>query len=158
MKKYDPKFMEKAIRLAEENIFEGNGGPFGAVIVKDGQIIATAINEVTNAVDPTAHAEVVAIRKACSILKSYQLEGCEIYSSCKPCPMCLGAIYWARPSAVFYGASKEDAAASGFDDEFIYKEIECQPDERKIPFVNKMRDEARDVFRRWDESGMKIEY
>ncbi|MCD4724400.1 MAG: nucleoside deaminase [Bacteroidales bacterium] len=158
MEKYDPQFMEKAIRLAEENIFMGNGGPFGAVIVKDGQIIATAINEVTSTVDPTAHAEVVAIRKACSILKSYQLEGCEIYSSCEPCPMCLGAIYWARPSAVFYAASKEDAAASGFDDEFIYKEIECQPDKRKIPFINKMRDEARDVFRRWNESERKVKY
>ena len=155
---YDPQFMKKAIQLAKENVSSGKGGPFGAVVVKNGEIIASAMNEVTSTDDPTAHAEVVAIRKACSKLKSYQLEGCDIYSSCEPCPMCLGAIYWARPEKVFFAATKDDAATSGFDDDFIYKEINLTGEERSVPFINKMRDEALEAFKLWDESDLKINY
>ena len=147
-----------AIQLAKENVSSGKGGPFGAVIVKDGEIIARAMNEVTSTDDPTAHAEVVAIRQACSKLQSYQLEGCEIYSSCEPCPMCLGAIYWARPEKVYYAATKDDAATSGFDDDLIYKEIALQGEERSVPFINKMRTEALEAFKLWDESDLKIGY
>jgi tRNA(Arg) A34 adenosine deaminase TadA len=158
MDRYDPKFMEKAIQLARENIKSGKGGPFGAVVVKDGKIIASAMNEVTSSDDPTAHAEVVAIRRACKELNTYQLEGCEIYSSCEPCPMCLGAIYWARPARVYFAGTRKDAANSGFDDEFIYREIELPPGERKIPFINLQRDEAIKAFKEWDESGLEIHY
>jgi len=147
-----------AIQLAKENVSSGKGGPFGAVIVKDGEIIARAMNEVTSTDDPTAHAEVVAIRRACSKLQSYQLEGCEIYSSCEPCPMCLGAIYWARPEKVYYAATKDDAATSGFDDDFIYKEISLPGEERSVPFINKMRTEALEAFMLWDDSDLKIGY
>ena len=115
--------MREAIRLSIENVESGRGGPFGAVVVKDGVIIARGANEVTSTNDPTAHAEVVAIRNACKALGTYQLEGCEIYTSCEPCPMCLGAIYWARPDKMYYGNTKEDAAAIQFDDHFIYQEI-----------------------------------
>jgi tRNA(Arg) A34 adenosine deaminase TadA len=155
---YDPQFMEKAIQLAKKNVSSGNGGPFGAVIVKDGEIIASARNEVTTTDDPTAHAEIIAIRRACRKLQSYQLEGCELYSSCEPCPMCLGAIYWARPEKVYFAATKDDAAKSGFDDDFIYNEIKLTGEERSVPFINKMRDEALEAFKLWDESGLKIGY
>ena len=155
---YDPQFMEKAIQLAKENVKSGKGGPFGAIVVKDGQIIAEAINEVTPRNDPTAHAEVVAIRQACRDLKTYQLEGCEIYSSCEPCPMCLGAIYWARPDRVYYAGTRKDAAASGFDDDFIYQEMELPPEKREIPFINIMRNKALEAFKDWDESDLKIHY
>ena len=158
MDRYDKKFMEMAIQLARENVSSGKGGPFGAVVVKDGEIIARARNEVTSNYDPTAHAEVVAIRQACKELQSYQLAGCEIYSSCEPCPMCLGAIYWARADKVYYAATKDDAAVSGFDDDFIYKEISLQGEERSVPFINKMRTEGLEAFRLWDESDLKIDY
>lgn len=158
MEKYDPSFMQEAIKLARENIKSGKGGPFGAVVVKDGKIVASAMNEVTSTDDPTAHAEVVAIRRACKTLNTYQLEGCEIYSSCEPCPMCLGAIYWARPDRVYYAGTRKDAADSGFDDDFIYQEIEMLPADRKIPFVNIMRNEAIEAFKDWDESGLEIHY
>jgi guanine deaminase len=158
METYNPEFMKQAITLARENIKSGKGGPFGAVVVKDNKVIATAMNEVTSSDDPTAHAEVVAIRRACKALNTYQLEGCEIYSSCEPCPMCLGAIYWARPDRVYYAGTRKDAAKSGFDDDFIYQEIELPPKDRKIPFINLMRNEAIEAFKDWDESGLGIHY
>lgn len=158
MGKYHEEYMKMAIRLARKNVQDGKGGPFGAVIVKDGEVVASAMNEVTSTDDPTAHAEVVAIRQACKNLGSYQLEGCDIYSSCEPCPMCLGAIYWSRPDHVYYAATRKDAAASGFDDDVIYQEISLPPDQRRIPFQNKMRDEAVEAFKEWDKSDLKINY
>ncbi|MEE4256084.1 MAG: nucleoside deaminase [Bacteroidales bacterium] len=158
MRKYQREYMEMAIRLARQNVKSGKGGPFGAVIVKDGQVIASAMNEVIADDDPTAHAEVVAIRRACKELGTYQLQGCDIYSSCEPCPMCLGAIYWARPEKVYFAANRKDAAGSGFDDDFIYDEISIDPEMRKIPFVNVMRDMGIEAFKEWDESGLKINY
>jgi len=158
MGNYHEEFMKMAIRLAKQNVEQGKGGPFGAVIVKDGEVISGAMNEVTSTDDPTAHAEVVAIRQACKVLGSYQLDGCDIYSSCEPCPMCLGAIYWSRPDNVYYAATRKDAAASGFDDDVIYHEIELPPERRQIPFVNKLRQEAVEAFRDWDKSDLKIKY
>lgn len=155
---YEKRFMEKAIRLAVENVEQGNGGPFGAVIVKEGQEITACINSVTPDNDPTAHAEVNAIREACRILGTYQLEGCDIYCSCEPCPMCLGAIYWARPSKVYYACTKEDAARAGFDDSFIYKEIALPEPQRSIPFLNEREAGAGEEFRLWTENPGKVEY
>jgi guanine deaminase len=152
------KFMKKAIRLSVQNVEKGTGGPFGAVIVKDGKVIARGANSVTTTNDPTAHAEVVAIRKACKALKTYQLIGCEIYTSCEPCPMCLAAIYWARPDKIFFANSKEDAAAIGFDDKLIYEEIAKPISERKIFTQQLLRDEALEAFRKWETSPFKIEY
>ena len=152
------KFMKKAIRLSIANVEKGNGGPFGAVIVKDGKVIARGVNNVTSANDPTAHAEVVAIRKACKTLKTYQLTGCEIYASCEPCPMCLAAIYWARPDKIFFAASKEDAAAIDFDDKLIYEEIAKPIAERKIFTQQILREQALEAFKKWSESPNKIEY
>lgn len=151
-------FMAEAIRLAMENISSGFGGPFGAVVVKNGEIIARATNQVTCDNDPTAHAEVVAIREACKVLDSFQLDDCEIYCSCEPCPMCLGAIYWARPARIFFAAGRYDAADAGFDDNFIYKEIGTDLNERKIPTNQILRKEAIEVFRAWKESDIKIPY
>lgn len=124
--------MRKAIRISVSNVEKQKGGPFGAIVVKDGKVIARGSNQVTSSNDPTAHAEVVAIRKACKALKTFQLTGCEIYTSCEPCPMCLGAIYWARPDKLYYANSKEDAAAIQFDDKFIYEEIAKPVEERKL--------------------------
>ncbi len=155
---YHEEYMKMAIRLARTNVQEGNGGPFGALIVKDGKVIAKAMNEVTSTDDPTAHAEIVAIRRACKALEAYQLDGCDVYTSCEPCPMCLGALYWARPDHVYFAATRKDAASSGFDDDFIYEEIKLDPDMRQIPFSNKMRDEALKAFKEWDESELKINY
>ena len=152
------KFMKKAIRLSIANVEKGNGGPFGAVIVKDGKVIARGVNNVTSANDPTAHAEVVAIRKACKTLKTYQLTGCEIYASCEPCPMCLAAIYWARPDKIFFAAGKEDAAAIDFDDKLIYEEITKPIGERKILTQQILREQALEAFKKWSESPNKIEY
>ena len=152
------KFMKKAIRLSIANVEKGNGGPFGAVIVKDGKVIARGVNNVTSANDPTAHAEVVAIRKACKTLRTYQLTGCEIYASCEPCPMCLAAIYWARPDKIFFAASKEDAAAIDFDDKLIYEEIAKPIAERKIFTQQILREQALEAFKKWSESPNKIEY
>src|ERR1700679_3201623 len=129
----NPVFMEKAIALATENVTSGRGGPFGTVIVRDGEIVATGVNQVTATNDPTAHGEIVAIRKACGGLGSFQLKGCQIYTSCEPCPMCLAAIYWARCEAIFYGSYAVDAAAAGFDDAFLYEEIKRPFDERTTP-------------------------
>lgn len=150
--------MEEAIRLAVENVEKGKGGPFGAVIVKDGQIVAACGNTVTPDNDPTAHAEVNVIRTACRQLGTFQLTGCEIYCSCEPCPMCLGAIYWARPESVYYACTKEDAAEAGFDDSFIYKEIALPEAERTIPFLNRREQLAGEEFRLWGESEEKTEY
>lgn len=151
-------FMAEAIRLAAENIESGKGGPFGAVVVKNGKIVARGSNHVTSWNDPTAHAEVVAIREACRELGSFQLEGCELYCSCEPCPMCLGAIYWARPERVFFAAGRQDAANAGFDDDFIYSELNLIPQERSIPAVQYMRPEALRVFDAWVAAEKKIPY
>jgi tRNA(Arg) A34 adenosine deaminase TadA len=151
-------FMQEAIQLSIQNVLEGKGGPFGAVIVKDGKIIARGANSVTAHNDPTAHAEVVAIREACKNLNTFQLDGCEIYTSCEPCPMCLGAIYWARPAKLFYANSKEDAAAIAFDDKFIYEEIAKPIGERKLFTQQLLRDEAIIAFKNWAVSNIKSKY
>jgi len=150
--------MKEAISIAFNGMRSNTGGPFGAVVVKDGEIIGRGGNKVTSTNDPTAHAEVVAIREACKTLNSFQLDGCEIYTSCEPCPMCLGAIYWARPDKVYYGCNKLDAANIGFDDEFIYKELELPLTDREIPFLQMAREDALPVFKEWDEMEGKIEY
>ena len=152
------KFMREAIRLSMENVQSGNGGPFGTVIVKNGKIIATGVNEVTKSNDPTAHAEMIAIRNACEKLNSFQLDGCDIYCSCEPCPMCLGAIYWARPKSIYFANSKKDAAEINFDDNVIYQEIKLPIHERKLTITQLLRDEAQFVFLQWQESENKIEY
>ena len=152
------KHMREAIRLSLENVTSGNGGPFGAVIVKNGKIIATGANEVTSSNDPTAHAEVVAIRNACKSLGSFQLDDCEIYCSCEPCPMCLGAIYWARPAKIYYANTKKDAADINFDDDFIYQEIELPVSNRKLPTVQILREEAQVAFKEWSNSTKKTAY
>jgi guanine deaminase len=141
-------FMRQAIALALENVRNG-GGPFAAVIAKNGALIATGANRVAATNDPTAHAEVVAIREACKRLESFQLDHCELFTTCEPCPMCLGAIYWARPGKVFYAASAADAAAAGFDDAFIYRELAVPHRERRIPMDQILRDEASAVFQAW---------
>mgnify|MGYP006169199359 FL=1 len=151
-------FMREAIRLSIDNVESGKGGPFAAVIVKDGKIIASGVNEVTSSNDPTAHAEVVAIRKACSTLHSFQLDGCEIYCSCEPCPMCLGAIYWARTAKIYFANTKEDAAAVDFDDKFIYDEIDLSHSERKLATKQLLRDEALVAFEKWKTSPLKMKY
>ena len=150
--------MQRAIELARSGMQSGKGGPFGCVIVKDGEIIGEGSNGVTSTNDPTAHAEVVAIRQACTNLNSFQLDGCDIYTSCEPCPMCLGAIYWARPAKVYYACTHEDAAAIEFDDKFIYEELALKPAERHIPFEQILRDKALEVFQEWKEKTDKIRY
>ena len=156
--KDDIEFMKEAIRLSIENVERGIGGPFGAVVVKNGKIIARGTNQVTASNDPTAHAEVIAIRKACESLNSFQLEGCEIYCSCEPCPMCLGAIYWARPDKLYYGNSKEDATQINFDDQFVYDELKRPINERKLFTKQMLREEALVAFRKWTERGDKVVY
>ena len=150
--------MQRAIELAKSNIHDLKGGPFGAVIVKDGKIIGEGRNHVIANNDPTAHAEIVAFREACKNLNSFQLEGCEIYSSCEPCPMCLGAIYWARPAKLYYAAGREDASDADFDDSFIYKEVSLPVDERQIPTQQFMQEESQAVFNAWKENNLNIEY
>ena len=152
------KFMREAIRISIENVQSGKGGPFGAVIVKDGEIIAHGKNEVTGSNDPTAHAEIVAIREACQKLDSFQLAGCEIYCSCEPCPMCLGAIYWARPDKIYYANTKEDAARINFEDDFIYAELDLPNEHRKLPTQQLLRDEALVAFELWRTSTKKMTY
>ncbi|HXR79861.1 MAG TPA: nucleoside deaminase [Saprospiraceae bacterium] len=152
------EFMLEAIRLAKEGMDQGNGGPFGCVIVKNGVIIGRGNNQVTSTNDPTAHAEIVAIRDACQHLNSFQLDACEIYASCEPCPMCLGAIYWARPTKVYYGCSKEDAALIDFDDSFIYTEISKSLDDRHIGMEQLLREEALKVFIDWAGKTDKMKY
>jgi guanine deaminase len=150
-------FMRQAIALALENVRNG-GGPFAAAVAKNGALIATGVNRVTATNDPTAHAEVVAIREACKRLESFQLDHGELYTTCEPCPMCLGAIYWARPARVFYAANAADAAAAGFDDAFIYREIAIPHRERRIPMDQLLREEATAIFRAWLAKPDKLSY
>jgi len=157
MKKTSNDFMREAIALSVKNIDNG-GGPFGAVIVKNGEIIAHGVNRVTSNNDPTAHAEVMAIREAASKLGTFDLAGCEIYSSCEPCPMCLGAIYWAHLDKLYYGNTKSDAKEIDFDDSFIYDELELPKEKRKIPTIQILREEAIEAFDKWKNKEDKIEY
>lgn len=154
----NPAFLRRAVELAKQNVSNGTGGPFAALIVRNGEVIAEAANSVTTTNDPTAHGEVNAIRKACAALGRFTLEGCEIYSSCEPCPMCLAAIYWARLGALYYGSSQQDAAKAGFDDAFLYEEFRKNPSERKIPAAQLMPEEAWAAFALWIESPAKVEY
>jgi len=153
-----PKFMRAAIRLSIDMMRCGKGGPFGAVVVKRGKIVGRGCNEVTSTNDPTAHAEIVAIRDACRRLKTFCLEGCDLYTSCEPCPMCLAAIYWARCAAIFYGSSAADAAAAGFDDAFLYAEIKRPINQRKIPTVNLLPEKAIASFNAWLAQTGRIDY
>ena len=152
------KFMLEAVTAALKGMENNEGGPFGCVIVKDGKIVGRGNNKVTSNNDPTAHAEIMAIRDACENLNTFQLEGCEIYTSCEPCPMCFGAIYWARPDKVYYGCSQQDAADINFDDEFIYKEIELPYEKRSIPFEQLAREIALEPFQKWSEKDNKTVY
>ena len=152
------QFMRRAIELAQLGVDDNLGGPFGCVVVKDGEIVGEGSNSVTSTNDPTAHAEVVAIREACKNLNSFQLDGCSIYTSCEPCPMCLGAIYWARPSAIFIAATRDDAAVAGFDDELFYSELEKPNDERQLKMQSLLREESQKVFKNWIEKPDKVEY
>ncbi len=151
-------FMVRAIQLSIDNVTSGNGGPFGAVVVKDGKAISEACNRVTATNDPTAHAEVLAIREACQKLKTFDLKGCELYTSCEPCPMCLGAIYWAHLDRVFFGNCAADAREIGFSDAFIYEEIARPHAQRNVPMVQMMRDEALAGFRAWLQKPDKTPY
>jgi len=151
-------FMQIAVELAEKGMDTGEGGPFGAIIVKNGEIVGKGNNRVTSTNDPTAHAEMVAIRDACKNLKSFQLDDCEIYTSCEPCPMCLSAIYWSRPKAVYYACTKEDASNIGFDDDYIYHQIYKPIDKRDLK-LTKLNDlESLRVFKKWDDKDDKILY
>jgi guanine deaminase len=150
-------FMKQAIELAVANV-RREGGPFAALVVKDGIVIATGANQVTRANDPTAHAEIVAIREACRLLGDFQLSGCEVYTSCEPCPMCLGAIYWARPERVFFAATHQEAAAAGFDDSFIYRQIAVPHSERSIPMIHVVDEHATQPFEEWTGKPDKTEY
>jgi guanine deaminase len=154
----DNPFMTRAIELSLDNVLSGKGGPFGAVVVKGSKIVAEGVNRVTARNDPTAHAEVVAIREACSKLGVFELVDCEIYTSCEPCPMCLGAIYWARLARVYYGNLASDASKIGFDDSFIYREIAQSLRKRSIPMVPMMRERALAAFQAWQEKDDKIRY
>ena len=154
----DPKFMRQAIRLATENVLSGRGGPFGAVVVRDGIAIATGANQVTASNDPTAHAEITAIRNACQALGTFQLSGCEVYSSCEPCPMCLAALYWARCGAIFYGNDATAAARVGFDDSRLYEEVRKPRDQRGLPIACLLPDEAWESFAAWEKSAFKVGY
>lgn len=154
----NPHFMKRAIELAIANVRSGNGGPFACLIEKGGSIVAEGANVVTANNDPTAHAEIVAIRSACTALKSFQLGDCDLYTTCEPCPMCLGAIYWARPQRVFYAASASDAAAVGFDDAFIYKELGRPPAERRIPMAQFLREDSLAIFEAWNAQANRKRY
>ncbi|MGC4038851.1 MAG: nucleoside deaminase [Chitinophagaceae bacterium] len=151
-------FLEKAIEVAKRGMETGKGGPFGCVIVRDNEVIAEGCNLVTSTNDPTAHAEVVAIREACKRLQSYELTDCDVYASCEPCPMCLGAIYWARVNRVIYASTRHDAAAVEFDDDFIYKEIGAEMEKRKIPFIHYAHPKAAAVFNSWVDNENKKRY
>jgi tRNA(Arg) A34 adenosine deaminase TadA len=151
-------FMKEAIDLASDNVHKANGGPFGAVVVKAGKVIGRGINQVTSANDPTAHAEIVAIREACQYLDTFNLKGCSIYSSCEPCPMCLGSIYWAGIDKLYYAATKDDAEKASFRDADIYTEFTLPKEKRKIPTIQLMHKEARRVFEEWNASDRKVPY
>jgi len=152
------QFMDQAIKIAIQGVVKNDGGPFGCIIVKDGKIIGSGNNKVTSSNDPTAHAEIIAIRDACQKLNSFQLDDCVIYTSCEPCPMCLGAIYWARPKKVYYGSNKSDAAKIGFDDDFIYKELDLDIAKRSISFEQLNRKNALEAFKAWEKKEDKTEY
>ncbi len=152
------KFLKQAVKMAEKGVKSGKGGPFGAIIVKDGKIIARGYNQVTSSNDPTRHAEVDAIRKACKKLGTFELKDCVIYSSCEPCPMCLGAIYWARPKALFFAADRFTAAKYGFDDEFIYKEVPLPLEKRTLHTVCIQMENRNVPFEQWEEKTDKIAY
>ena len=156
--KEQKNFMKQAISLALNNIKEKQGGPFAAVIVKDGKIIGQGTNKVTTKNDPTAHAEVEAIRDACKNLNSFQLDGCEIYSTCEPCPMCLGAIYWARPEKLYFACSREDAAKAGFDDSYIYDQLAISIPKRDLKTAQMLQSEAIEIFDSWKKTEDKISY
>ena len=151
-------FMRRAVELSVENVRSGKGGPFAALVVKDGALIASGANLVTSSFDPTAHAEIVAIRAACRALSAFQLTGCEIYTTCEPCPMCMGAIYWARPAKVYFGNTHADAARIGFDDSFIYQQLRMPQAERAIPMIQLMRDEALSAFEAWERKIDRVPY
>ena len=154
----NPQFMHRAIELSLENVRSGKGGPFGAVVAKNGTIIGEGANQVLSTNDPSAHAEVIAVRTACRKLSSFQLSGCEIYTSCEPCPMCMGLIYWARPDAVYYANTAEDAAKIGFDDALIYRELIMKPDQRTIRMKQMMRNEAMAAFKSWEKKPGRVLY
>ena len=154
----EKKFLERAIELSREGMQQGCGGPFGCVIVMNDEIVGEGYNMVTSTNDPTAHAEVVAIRQACKKLNTFQLAGCDVYASCEPCPMCLGAIYWARPSRVIFANTRHDAAAIEFDDEYIYQEINTDLIQRQIPFIHRPHSLALKVFEEWKKSDDKLKY
>ena len=151
-------FMREAIELSLRNMQSGAGGPFGCVIVQDGKVVGRGWNQVTSTHDPTAHAEVCAIRDACKNLATFQLDGCTVYTSCEPCPMCLSALYWARPAKVYFGNTKADAADIGFDDAYIYEELDKKPDDRAMPLVPLLREEALAAFQAWQEKADRVEY
>ena len=151
-------FMRRVIELSRKSMNSLNGGPFGAIVVKDNEVISEGTNSVTLWNDPTAHAEVVAIRRACTALNTFQLTGCDIYSSCEPCPMCLGAIYWARPRAVYFAGERTDAAMAGFDDALIYDELPMPPSKRSVPMVQMMREQAVEVLKEWNAKPDKKRY
>lgn len=152
------RFMERAIALSIENVRSGAGGPFAALVVRNGLILATGTNQVTTMLDPTAHAEVVAIRAACQAVASFQLADCEMYTTCEPCPMCMGAIYWARLAKVYYANTRDDAAQAGFDDSLIYDQLQLPPGDRTISMVQLMPDQALEAFREWEKSPKKVKY
>lgn len=154
----NPLFMQMAIDLATANVTSGAGGPFGAVVVLNGEVIATGVNSVTSNNDPTAHAEVMAIREACRVLGTFQLTGCEVYTSCEPCPMCLAAIYWSRCSAIFFGNTALDAAQAGFDDSFLYTEVQKPIEDRAIPTAQLLPEQAIVSFSTWSERTERIDY
>lgn len=151
-------YMSQAIAMSIESVTRDSGGPFAALVVRDGEIVGAGVNQVTSTNDPTAHAEIVAIREACRRLKSFQLSGCDVYTTCEPCPMCLGAIYWARPQRVFFANTREDARDIGFDDDFIYREIALPLDRRSIPMIRVQDDRALEAFRLWRQKPDKIRY
>ncbi len=154
----DKKFMREALHLAEVGMRSGRGGPFGCVVVRKGEVVGRGHNRVTSTNDPTAHAEVVAIRDACAHLETFQLDDCELYTSCEPCPMCLSAIYWARIPQVFYANTRTDAAAIGFDDDFIYQQVPLPPSQRTIKMTLLLRDEAQEAFKEWAKKTDKVRY
>ncbi len=158
MNDLDEKAMRAAIKLSFEKMNEGNGGPFGCIIARDGEIIAEGYNRVTSTNDPTAHGEIVAIREACKKLGTFSLEGCVLYTSCEPCPMCLSAIYWARISKVFYANTRKDAAGIGFDDDFIYREIPLDINDRSVPMEQILHEEALPAFKAWEDKPDKVRY
>jgi len=154
----NPAHLRRAIELAAQNARAGSGGPFAALIVRDGEVVAEAANSVTTTNDPTAHGEINAIRKACAALGTFSLAGCEIYSSCEPCPMCLAAIYWARLGAIYFGSSQQDAAKAGFDDAFLYEEFRKSSQNRSIPSVQLLQSEAWEAFATWQSIPTKVDY